>query len=198
MLKYEKLLLFYKMKEEGIKKLLKEFWYDKALEETSVFEDYIPEDMLEEVVEYTSKRNRNSRYKYAMFTINFKEKVTLKNAMKKFEKFRTKKWIEKSMSCMEWRGLYLGMHLHSKVWIKDGKRIYDCKREVYNTFKDLVGNKMHVNVRYSNRENCFEEYIKGYKKGKMKDSFAVTELMRENQKVTGILEAAPIKNSSRS
>ena len=72
------------------------------------------------------------------------------------------------MYCIEWREGDKGMHAHIKIWLNENKNPYRCKGEFYNTFKSLVGNKQHVNIRYSNTDGCFEEYIMGIKDGEFK------------------------------
>ncbi|WP_445775567.1 hypothetical protein, partial [Shewanella sp.] len=168
--KFRKLKVFTIAREKAFEKLFKEFWYDKSLKTAEITDDYIPEVCKEEFQKYVGKRGK-ARYKYLLITINFKPDVDFEMAYKQFEKYTKKKWIDKCINCFEWRKEMTkddngGMHIHSKVWIADKKNPYKCKGEVYNTFKNLVGNKLHVNVRYSNAEGCFEDYIAGLKKKK--------------------------------
>lgn len=186
--KIRKLVLFRNEYEQAMRKIAKEYWYDKILESSELWEEYVPEVYAEDFGKWAVKRGGNARYKYIMITVNFKEDVSFETMWVKFVKMKNKIWIEKSMSCVEWRDKNKGMHIHSKVWVHDWKKVYECKREIYNTFKALVGNKMHVNVRYSNREKCFEDYIRGFRGGKKKESYDVTMSMRKELKIPDILE----------
>lgn len=189
--KIRKMSLFRRSKEKDIRKLLKEFWYDKCMNESAEMDDYVPEIMQEEVYKYLGKRGDKGRYNFAMFTVNFREDVKWGLVKKKFEKYRKKVWIEKELSCVEWRDGDKGLHIHSKVWIRqptEGERkVYSFKREVYNTFKSLVGNRLHVNVRYSNKKGCFDEYIMRIKGGEKKKNFENNVVNRVKLGVKNVL-----------
>lgn len=155
--------LVMRTREKAFMKRLGEFYYDKIVKNPELLAPYIGEDeLLNEFSTWNTKRSR-SRYKYIMFTINFKEDVTFKEASVKVLKAIKKVWIINYYYSWEWRNGGEGMHIHLRTRIKDGKKTYDCKREMYNTFKNLVGNKLHVNVRYSNDDDCFIKYIRGLK-----------------------------------
>lgn len=186
-----KAMIFQNQKLEAIKKILKEYNYDMILKDPTLVTDYVPKSLQGDFEKYIGKRT-GQRYKYAMFTINFDKDVTFERALKAYKKYVKKIWIDEAMTCFEWRkeGIerceFEGMHIHSKVWFKKGKNPYKAKGEIYNTFKNLVGNPMHINARYSNIENCFEDYIKGYRKGKVKDTNPVSILARETIGVENI------------
>ncbi len=192
--KINKLQLFYLQQEEAYKKLFKQFHYDRALEDPLLTDEYIPKVLKGEFQEYLGKRNSSGRYKYAMYTINFREGQTVQKAMKQFLKYTKKKWIKNSISCFEWRGMDRGMHIHSRVEFQPEKNVYEGKREVYNTFKSMVGNKKHVNVRYSNRDNSFLKYIAGGRviKGNLvrKECNEVTIKMRSKHQLQDIYSVA--------
>lgn len=160
-------------RNKAISWFMESFWRDQFRETPSLVRDYVPlvygpawRDKFEKYV----FNRRSKRYKWIMITANFMEGAPLKEIRKKVEKCLKKKWIAKASYCYEWRDKDVGLHWHCKMEIKDGseKDVYSCKRECYNTFKDLCGHKMHVNVRYSNIEGCFDDYIKGLKKGELK------------------------------
>lgn len=159
------------VKEKMIMKRIGEWYYDKICKKPEVFERYLIGPDLDEFSHWNAKRTR-IRWKYIMFTINFKPEISLIMADIKVKKAIKKKWIVRYMYCWEWRDRNeKGMHVHMKVELKDGKSPYECRREMYNTFKSLVGNKQHVNSRYSNEEGCFVQYIKGYRyKGDIRSS----------------------------
>lgn len=125
------------------------------------------------------KKQYRSSYKYILFTINFYEGIEMDLVFKKIHKALKKVWILSYMWCMEWRDLDRGMHCHIRCHIRPGKKAYDCKREMYSTFKDCVGNVQHVNYRASNIEDAFIPYIKGLKNGKNKDTHVLDTKMRK-------------------
>lgn len=169
---------FFDCRDEAIKKILKEFHYDKLINDPDAMGNEVPEFAKDELISWMEQRNSN-RYKYAMITINPKEDTDVFRFVKKIQKASTKTWIKHFMWCIEWREINKGMHCHMKVWIEESKNPYRIKGEMYNTFKHMVGNKLHINIRYSNREGCFEEYIKGYKDGQIKDHHQASLIMRQ-------------------
>lgn len=165
-----------KAKEFAITKFLREYHYDMLLKEPETYlKDFRNKD---ELCKYAVKRT-GQRWKYFMVTINFKPDVDFTICNKYVLKSLTKKWIKYFKYCWEWRDIDKGMHIHMKVEPDENKKIYDCKRELYNTFKHVVGNNMHINMRYSNKTNCFDEYIEGLKNGERKKCMDVTEIMRK-------------------
>lgn len=102
--------------------------------------------------------------------------------IKQIEKSLKKKWIMKWSWCLETRGLLnnraVGIHAHIRTVVIDDKYSYECKREMYNTFKHLVGNVAHVNAKYSNIEGAFIDYVKGIKKGEPKENAKADDMFR--------------------
>ncbi len=191
----DKKLIFHNQQIEAYKKLFKQFHYDRAFNDPSFTDDYIPEVYKEEFQKYIVRRSSAGRYKYVMYTINFREDIDHYEVLKAFLKYTKKKWIKKSYSCFEWRDIDKGQHIHSRVEIipDDPEKpnritIYQRKREVYNTFKHLVGNKLHINARYSNRKDCFIAYVKGLRKGKPKECMTCTMHMRSKLDLLDIYE----------
>lgn len=177
---------FHQSKVDGFKKAFKEFWYDKAMTCIHSTKAFIPKAYEDEWKEYIGNR-RSKRYKYIMFTVNFKPGLKPEDVMKKVHKFHQKIWVESYLTCFEWRKPpEEGMHIHTKVWLKPDKDPYVCKREVYNTFKDLVGNSLHVHARYSNTEGCFEKYICGLREDEEKDTYKLSQLLRKKYKLEEI------------
>lgn len=163
--------VMYRQSEKTFGKWFGEWLYDDIGKNPNAWSHNIPEFMRKEFIDYVNTRNSN-RYKWIMVTINFKENVTIKDMMKKVVKLIGKKWIKSYMHTFECRSAqmlpcgsrtYGGVHWHGKLEIDEKKNAYECKRECFNTVKNLVGNELHVNVRYSNIEGCFEGYIKGIK-----------------------------------
>lgn len=165
-LEADKICFINRMKTRALEKIMGQFFYDKWMDEPIDIADafWIHK---EDYLKWAEKRSSKSRYKYVMFTINpYKDDVDL--LKKKIEKCVCKNWITKYMYCFEQRGkmdkdLGKGIHIHLKVWLKEGKNVYRCRGEVYNTFKSCVQTAKHINVRYSNRDGCFDDYIQGWK-----------------------------------
>ena len=164
--------LFIKQKEEAIKKIAKQYYYDRIKSDPEEISSYIPTSTMEDFTKWCVK-STGQRYKYVMITVNFKDGIDSEIMWKKIYKFLKKKWIVSYIYCLEQRSiteleLGKGIHMHCRVELKEGAKPYECKRQTYNTFKHLVGNKLHVNCRYSNKPECFIDYIKGYKNGVIK------------------------------
>lgn len=175
---YTKRMIYSECRNKAIKKLLQEYNYENLIKEGyDYLKDFVPETNEEDFKDWLNKRREcyNSRYRYIMFTINFKEGIDLQLMKKKVLKSVTKKWILHYHYQYECRGFdgrkWTGIHIHMVCEIKEDKNAYNCKREMYNTFKDCVGNKQHVNVRYSNRDKAFVDYVNGYKGGEKKENF---------------------------
>lgn len=165
-------------------KIYKQYNYDRLLKEKfgklqeyTVCRGLSPEDKAG-LSAWLDKKN-TSRYRYILLTVNFKEGVDINDVLKKIEKCLTKRWIVNYMWCLEWRDLNKGMHCHMRLEIKGGKQSYRCKGEVYNTFKHLVGNKNHIHAHYNNDCSHFDEYIKGYRNGKPKETSKIDAVMRK-------------------
>lgn len=184
---------FIESKNFAMQKIEREFWYDKIIKDPEWLRGQYNDTIEKDLIKYISKRGR-CRYKFIMFTINPVEGTNLELFKRKLIKATKKTWIKKFMYCLEVRkrnhteGGYLGMHAHMWTEVDNDKYSYDCKREMYNTFKNLVGNKMHVNCRYSNNENAFKDYIRGFKRGIEKDCMHVTEEFRKENNIKDIYD----------
>lgn len=169
----EQMEMIYQERERAVRKQIYYYEYDKINNEPfKNLEAWVPKDYLEGIGDYIAKKGVN-KWKYLMVTINFKdydlEDIGLvKTLIKKINKVTKKKWIDQAMWCYETRDLMKGLHVHMKIWVNKKKKIYECKREIFNTVKDHVGSKRHVNHRYSNIDGCFENYIRGIKAKEIK------------------------------
>lgn len=182
----DKVIKFHQQREKTVLKLAEQYYRDMIIEEPSIAKDYVPDGMQDEFQKYCVKRY-GGRYKWIIFTVNFKPKATLGDVIKKVTKCVKKKWITRYLLCYETRNHRgEGIHIHMKVWLEEGKKPYDCKREMFNTFKNLVENRMHVNCRYSNRDGCFEEYIKGIKGGEKKQNYEFDRVWRKEHGLTDV------------
>lgn len=160
--------LFKKAVERAISKTICDFYSDYIRNHPNIILRELPMNLEDDYRRWDA--NRKGVYKYALATINFDQnKCTIEEMLNRMDKICRKIWIEKYIYCFECRDKeYNGIHVHMKIWIKDGKKPYECGREIYNTVKHVVGNRQHVNMRYSNIEGCFEPYIKGVKGDAMK------------------------------
>ena len=127
------------------------------------------------------------RHRFIMITVNPIEGTPVELLMKKMEKCCKKKWIKTNMCCIEWRETDKGMRCHMRFELKEKKNPYRCKGECYNTFKSIVGNSKHVNVRYGNREDSFIEYVKGFKNGDFKPNRENDLKLRKKYKLNDIM-----------
>lgn len=159
-------------------KLWREFWYDRLID--MGFMECPNKKIEEEMSEWLKEKSsyKKTKYKYMMATINFKPGIELEMAIKKINKCLKKKWIVSWYWCMEWRSIDMGMHCHIRIETDGKKNCYQCKREVYNTFKNLVGNKKHVRLDYGIRKDSFINYVKGIKLGKPKSTSEINKIMR--------------------
>lgn len=170
--------------EKAYRKHLQTLLFDKMNNEPYImFKELATDGIYKELCEYVAKKNEN-KWKYLFITVNFKDydlgdDELIGKLLQKTRKIVTKKWVTKAMWCYETRGLMKGLHVHMKIWVDPKKKIYDCQREVYNTVKDHVGSKRHVDRRYSNIEGCFEDYIKGIKGKVQKENHANDTLFRK-------------------
>lgn len=168
--------------EKAFDKIVFEFWKEEILKDVNIYLRRVPKQLREQFSKYCTKRTKG-RYKYIMATINFVDGAMLDVIRKKVKKICKKIWVNRAMYCYEWRNEDTGLHVHMKIELVDGKKPYDCKREIYNTVKHIVGNKMHVNLRYSNVDDCFENYIKGIKRGHRKKNYDNDVINRKKHKM---------------
>ncbi len=147
------------------------------------------------MVEYFKDRKGKGRYKYLFVGINPFTDVTYQELIRLYNKYKNKKWIEKIESCIEWTtgesntdGKFHNgnMHIHSKIWLDPKKDPYRCRREIYNTFKGVLEYN-NVQVEFGNREGSFDQYIRGYKLGKIKPCMEVTTIYRKHYKAKDII-----------
>lgn len=173
--------------KKAIRKILMEYNYERLIKDNEVLLHMVPEHFQEDFKTYMENRRKayKIRYKYAMFTINFKENMDYKEIYKKTLKCLEKKWIKDHLARFECRDFnkesneWIGIHLHFWCEIIDNKNVYHCKREVYNTFKHLVGNKQHVNVKYSNAPDAFKQYVLGIKNNEYKPNYQLDQELNE-------------------
>lgn len=167
------------IKKKVVHKRIGEYLYDMMQKEPDMMKRYVPKTEWKKFRQYTQERGSN-RYKYCMITINPREGIDVDHFVKKVCKAVKKTWVRCYGWCIEWRkylppspfndGGGIGMHAHVVIEFKKGKNPYRAKGEFYNTFKHLVGNRKHVDIKYSNRDGAFLDYVQGLKGGKPKEN----------------------------
>lgn len=166
--------------KNDVNRMVNRFW-DKS--EIEIISNYI-------------KKCKGGSYKYAFITVN-PNSITndnLTHFIKKIDKCCRKIWVERCLWCLEQRGDSReladqghGIHAHILLEIKNGKRSSEIRRETYNTFKHLVGNRNHVNIIFSMVDSNFVNYISGQKKDPSKQVKSEMDLYWR-----GLMELKPI------
>lgn len=156
------------------------FFYNKEKEDTWSYDANMliehgqcntPEYL--KLVEWWNQLKEDKDKKGYLVTINPKDDVPLDRFVNRVERSMKKKWIKKSSWCFEWRKNDTGLHAHAVI--EHGKkRFSEIKREFLNTFKTMIGNEMHINIKYINDKISMDRtinYLKGIKKGNKKSNF---------------------------
>ncbi len=170
----------YNGERQALEKLFKQFHYDWYRDNPEGLEEVVCDKKRESFKVWIGNRNNKSRYKYVMVTVAPFTDVHYEEFRKAIDKSLSKKFIVNSISCIEWTGFEElvdnllvdtyhngNMHFHARLEIVD-KDPYRIKSEFYNTFKHLCEPQC-VSALYSNREDAFVDYIKGFKDGKEKE-----------------------------
>jgi len=85
---------------------------------------------------------------WVFITVNPKPGTTVKNFQKLVVSAVSKKWIGEYAYAFEWRDQSEGLHVHILLTKPHNKRPAQVHREFTNTFKHVIGNPQHVNVKY--------------------------------------------------
>lgn len=110
--------------------------------------------------------NTTKREKYVLITVNPKPEISVGDMLQLYKRARKKNWIINTHSTIEWRKEKEGMHLHMLAWVIFKKAKSQIHKEIYNTFKHVVGNKNHVNIQINKVDpGKMITYIEGYKNG---------------------------------
>lgn len=171
--------------QQALKKWYKQYYYDYYGDKEDLLLTAIPTHQKDHFKKWHSSRS-GSRFRFVFVTVSPYTNVRFKDFYKRVLKSLKKKWIVSSISCLEWtenedntEDIWYngGLHFHTRLEL-DGKDPYRVKREFYNTFKHHCEPQC-IQTRYSNREDSFIEYIKGYQDGKKKDCYEVSEKYRK-------------------
>lgn len=166
--------------EKALRQQMRLYYTDFLRNNVSLLEK---ESGIKGIGEWARKTYKQNLERIYLITINPQEGTDLDLFVKKIKKCCNKKWVDNWMYCIEWRDCWKGMHCHIRLQLNKGKKPSEVRRETYNTFKNMVGNPQHVNVKYGVRNDAFIEYIKGIKDGKDKHN---SEFDRANRVVLGL------------
>lgn len=154
------------------------FHQEKAMKEgTSSFVNSDPE-FKKKVDEMMNKqKERAEAYGYALITVNPINDTRLEYLEERMNKFLKKKWVNECYWVFEQRCKEIddidsygkGLHMHILVAV-DGKAKHEVHRETHNTFKNVVGNDKHIDVRMVQKSRVEHaiKYLLGYKDQKGK------------------------------
>lgn len=120
-------------------------------------------------------------------TLNFKPGTEVEVAKKLVSNVIAKKWIGKYYYTYEQRGtsaeeLGTGLHVHLVLIPNRTKHVSEVNREIYNSIKNYVGNRYHVDVKMYKSEFLSDklDYIQGKKWDPEKDpKIKIDALFRE-------------------
>lgn len=142
------------------------------------FDDTIDTELVDHI---NDKKSIRKGYKRYMITVNPKPDVELDALINKIKKATKKIYIKNYQYTIEWRKLDAGMHTHIIIDMDPTreKKMSEVHREFFYTFRDLVGNKLHVNIIGTTRSTGFDDYIRGIQEGEPKSTHEVSEIMRK-------------------
>lgn len=132
-------------------------------------------DMDMVVIEHLYEQALSEASCFLFFTINLKPEVQsdFDTILKVLYRAGSKVWVNRWIAVLEHRGSeeHMGTHVHMLVEKKiryETKRPSACKQEMYNTWKKMVGNELHVNMQKNMFAYKFLKYVLGQKKSAQK------------------------------
>lgn len=149
------------------------------------FEELIANSSEKDTGIMMAERKKTQRgVKYAFIVVNPMEGVLIKNFIFKIKKACNKVWIKRFMWQLEQRGkteddMGMGMHCNILVETNRYKKRSEIQREMYNTFKRMVGNGLHVCIRCGNDSGNFERYMRGEKEEDKMEAVMIDRTWRE-------------------
>lgn len=169
---YEYLQILQNERHKAMCKVVNDVWQGHFRRNLELLEHDLNAEWMLALDEY--KRGLGKQKVHTLWTINPRMDTDLGEFMKKIIKATKKKWVKHYIFSIEQRGktdieMGRGIHCHMYVEVDKKKRIYECRREMYNTFKHLVGNRKHVMVSYAKDPTNFIKYCMGIKKDEEKD-----------------------------
>jgi len=168
----------------ALRRMFTKYWTDRLWDKAIELEEYVPPDEFADFLAWMQRKKKYGQYKYYLVTINPEEgKLNCDLLCQKWKRWKTKKWIGKSVACIEWREHNTGMHLHAKIMINRVMKKKKIKESLVRTFGKYVGNNYHINLIGSNRKGCFSDYIIGKRKGKWKENHSFDVMNRESNNI---------------
>lgn len=161
------------------------------------------DDFKERVLRFLRTYEEDQKKKSYMITINWNSNShSVEELQPVLAKVLSKKWINKYSLTHEQRGEILplmgkGYHVH--LLVQDVDKIpSQVHREVYNTVKDYVGNKKHVDVQLI--KNCWLQDKLDYIAGKKFDSdkhqkLAIDEVFRKTYRLERSSSHTPLQTN---
>ncbi len=145
------------------------------------------------VTAYNNRRNKISKKDYIFLTVNPMESIGLTEFIKCVKKCMRKKWFHDILYCYEQRGenleeMGIGKHMHALIRFDKKKSKRDALKEIFNTFKNIVGNPKHVNIQYTNDKEKIKDYIMGIKEIDKMKKVEFDKIWRENNNLSSKYE----------
>jgi len=171
-------------KSNALSRIFTKFWTDYYWENTIELEEFCTPDVFPLVVKWMQTKKVYGQFHYYLITINPIEGIMkCGDLFKLWKKWKRKKWIEKSIACIEWRDVNNGMHLHAKIMLNKKMKRSHIRQSLIRTFKKYVGNNMHIHLVGSNRKGCFADYIRGKRKNRFKKNHSFDLMNRKFNKI---------------
>lgn len=175
------LLIWSELRQKARQSAYLKMWQNAWRQEFTRNPDLLKDDLCcpgeKLIMDNYIKKLRNG-FEFAMFVVNFRPDVELEDILVKIRKCLKKIWFKDWMWNLEQRGecaeeMGKGIHFNLYIELESYKRPSDMHREIYNTFKHLVNNKMCVCGRYAHDGENFKNYVMGIKADKSKERMMI-------------------------
>lgn len=173
-------------KDAALHRILTKYYFEKYTEYHEELVKEIDDEESEEILGWMKNAYADKDTKIYMVTINPKDGTEIEVFMKKLLKASKKKYIKEYMYAIEWRDEFNGMHAHMRFSMNKKKKPSEIRREFYNTFKSMVGNRKHIDVKYSYKKDAFINYVCGVKNGKPKKNRENDIKLRKKHGITDL------------
>ena len=134
-----------------------------------LLDDWLKTNVQESSVIYGEEQEENPELDSLLLTINPSPSVKVEDFVAKVFSFVERKIISPKVwaYCFEQRSVSARVHgVHAHIVLCDIKPSA-LKKWAYSTFKNMVGNEKHVDVRRTNYDRAIK-YLEGFKKGQEK------------------------------
>lgn len=176
---------------KALTKVFTEYHHDRFMKSPYEYLEFLHTEEKDDLVKWLNVRKKAKRYAYVFIVVNPKPDITLPQIVSRIEKTLKKKWIDSYLYSIEQRSITLkdmgrGIHINFLFELNKDKSPWQCKKEVYNTWKDCVGSVKAVYHAFSNNPTNFINYIQGIKKDKNKKR--MVEVDKKWRKSVGLLD----------